>query len=378
MAHGEPGRLVGGPTGRGRVHADVEIVQRRPPVRVVEGHALAPQVRLPHRHPSQVHGRPGRIRRGTGGPASRRSAQFRKSPPALDGPAQQHPSRRGVGHRPQPRHLAPLGDHGPHDQGGAQDDQHVAHLVGPRHHLLAQRVDGAPAQRRVAGGRHRADRLGAHHDAGQASDVQPARRPRPPPGPRPGSRTGAAWSWPPWSRWPPGRSARRWPRPGPASSRPHPDGARPASSGTGPAPPTARGRHRPRRREPRSSPYRMPSDTGTPSASTAHSEGTMAATSTARTSRSASASTPARAARTPWCQASAASWASSPARDERNPCGTRREATTRPVGVGRHGLDRGGADVDADRHLGCHAIPHGHPPACVPDTDVRFRMYRAG
>ena len=101
VAGGEPRRLVGRPPDRGGVHADVEVVQRGPPVRIVEGHPLAAQVGLPHRHPGQVVGR--RAERATvvDRRPSRRSTQFRNRPPALEGPPISDLARRGVGHGPQ-------------------------------------------------------------------------------------------------------------------------------------------------------------------------------------------------------------------------------------------------------------------------------------
>ena len=70
-----------------------------------------------------------------------------------------------------PSAVAPLGDHGPHDQGRTQDDEHVAVVVGSGDQLLAQRVDRAPAERSATGGGDGAHRVGTDDDARQRGHV---------------------------------------------------------------------------------------------------------------------------------------------------------------------------------------------------------------
>ncbi len=54
VADHETARFVGGAQHRGAAVREIEIVQARPPGRVVERDALSPWVRRPHRHANRV------------------------------------------------------------------------------------------------------------------------------------------------------------------------------------------------------------------------------------------------------------------------------------------------------------------------------------
>ena len=123
-------------------------MQGRSQRRVVQRRAFAPHVRQPHRHRRRIFGRLFGLAHQIEGPVQEKAAGVAR-------PSDQDLPRRRVRNRPQPRHFAPLGDHAPGDEGGAEDHQHVAVVVRAGDELFGEGVDRATADDHPVDRRHR-------------------------------------------------------------------------------------------------------------------------------------------------------------------------------------------------------------------------------
>ena len=146
MANDETRRLERRSPNGGGIVGEVELVQPRPAVGIVEGRALAMGVRGPDRHPVRVGG-------GVGPPHQTGSPVDEHATRAARTSHHQLPWR-GVGDGPQPGGLAPLPQHDPGDERRPADDERVALLVGASDDLLRQGVDRPGGENRVADPTH--------------------------------------------------------------------------------------------------------------------------------------------------------------------------------------------------------------------------------
>ena len=109
-------------------------------IHVVQGHPFAAHMREEHRHLPGIH--LDRCR----GLLPRRRLQDRGSPVLGDAPGVGRSADEGeplgrVRHGPEPGELDPLCHHGPGDERGTEDHQHVSGSVGPGDHLLREGID---------------------------------------------------------------------------------------------------------------------------------------------------------------------------------------------------------------------------------------------
>ncbi len=169
VAHREGRRLVRGPHDRAGIHPDVEVVQRGAAPRVVERHPLAPQVGLPHRHPTGILGRAARPSRGRRPRA--RPTQFTNRPPAFEGPPISAVSGTELGTVQSPSTSGHPGVTAHTISVEPEDHEHVALARGPGDQLLAEGVDRAAPEQRPTGGLDPTDRVGSRDDHRQPADV---------------------------------------------------------------------------------------------------------------------------------------------------------------------------------------------------------------
>ena len=207
-------------TTAGGTHADVEVVQRRPAGRVVERHPLAPQVRLPDRAPGRVGRRPAPP--AAGRRPSRPAHPVHEQPTGVRRTTDQRPARAGVRHGPEPGDLPPVGDDGPHDEGRAEDDQHVAVRRSAPATSCSPKASMVPPPSTRAAGRgdgRRPGSLPATITGSRVDVVEPAAAAATSASQPWKSNSGSGGVAPPSCRWRRRRRGRGWRRPGPASSR---------------------------------------------------------------------------------------------------------------------------------------------------------------
>jgi hypothetical protein len=169
VAQGHGGRLERPAAQSGRTLGQIQAGQGGPPARVVEGDPLAPEERLPHRHPVGVGVLPVVGTEHCVDPVEEQPAGVARS-------AHQGTPRGQVGQGPQVVDLRSTLGHQPHHQGRAAHHQHVARDEPADHELLAEGIDPTGHQGGAGGGhRHLADGLPEQLHQRQRGGVDPDR-----------------------------------------------------------------------------------------------------------------------------------------------------------------------------------------------------------
>ena len=246
----EAAGLEGGPLERLGARGDVEPVEVRAQGVIVERRAFPAHVGQPDR---DAGGRPQpgvqllTARSRTGSAAQEGAGPVHEQGARVARPADEETVGRGVREADESGNLDPLVGHHPHDQGGAEDDVHVAGLSAPAttwSHMASMDppVKTVSVPGRVPPAAHMGTTSGScagtHAHARRASRCSTSHR-----------RAGRPWTRSRRCRWPAPRTARGWPPPGRASNPWPPAPARGPSAGS-PRHRACPGRHRPRRPAP--------------------------------------------------------------------------------------------------------------------------------